>query len=894
MQTISDLIANLSDYSGKALTEYRADKKISWSYPQLSGRVLKMAGGLKERGITEKDRVVITGENSISWLTAALGAIAAGASVVPLNYELDDKELAACVEDSDPSLIFADQKIMSRLEDLDKQFAEIYSLDPEEKDDSGWEKLLAEEPLAAAEIRTVDPVVIFYTSGTTGRPKGVPLTHENLMFSIKSVKNAEIVGGEDKVLLPLPLYHVYPFVVGTLAPMALGLPLVFPASLTGPDIIEALDENNLTVIIGVPRLYRALVEGIEERIASSSLPVRLLLSGLFTVSRFLRKKFNLRWGKKLLAPLHSRVAPQLRLLASGGAALEGELAWKLEGLGWEVDTGYGLTETSPLLTLNLSDYNNFEASGKPLPGVDLKIEPGSLPEEARENNLGEVLARGPNVFGGYRNLPDKTGEVFTEDGWFKTGDIGRINSGGFLFLEGRVSTLIVTESGKNVQPKRLEAIYGESELIDEIGILEKSGRLAALVVPDLDALRHRGESNLREGVETELRKIGRQLPEYQRIAKFEITRQEIPRTRLGKIRRHLLVERYEQAKDSSGRKKKTGTPLPVAEMEAEDQKILEKEAARRVWDWLAEKYSDLPLEPDSNFQLDLGVDSLQWVDFTLRIEELTGIRLTEEQIGQIETVRELLLELSQTGLRDTSEVEKKANPLENPDEFLTGEQKKWLNPRNFFHRLLAPVFYWSNRLLMKTFFGVQVTGKENLPGDENFILAPNHVSYFDAFFLGAALDYNNMHKTRWAAWREVAFSNPLFRLACRIAGAVPVDPLNNPASSLAYGEYILRKKWNLAWFPEGRRSPDGELQEFQPGLGILLKERETPVVPTRIKGGHEVLPPGRKLPRIHRVKVIFGEPVRPGELADEGTGSTREKCIVSALKTRVAALDSEN
>ena len=892
MKTITELIGNLGDHSGRAITEYRDEKKVSWSYPRLAEESLKLAAGLKKRNL-EEERVVVSGENSISWLVVALGAIAAGASVVPLNFDLGDEELSACIEDSDPSLIFADDEIKERLNGLSAEFPEIYSLDPEKKE-SGWRNLAAESPLRADELEAVDPAVIFYTSGTTGRPKGVPLTHENLIFSIKSVKNAEIVGQGDKVLLPLPLYHVYPFVVGTLTPLGLGLPLAFPASLTGPDIVNALKENNITVIIGVPRLYRALVEGIEDRISSGSLPLRIMLRALLGVSQFIRKNLNLRWGKKLLAPLHNRVAPELRLLASGGAALDNELAWKLEALGWEVDTGYGLTETSPLLTLNLSDYNKFEASGKPLPGVEIKIEPASLPAEARTDELGEVLARGPNVFEGYRNLPEETREVFTEDDWFKTGDMGRLDSDGFLHLEGRVSTLIVTESGKNVQPARLEEIYGASEVVEEIGILEKSGHLAALVVPDVDELRRSGESNLREGVENELRKIGRDLPEYKRLTEVEISREEIPRTRLGKIRRHLLSERYEQARDSSEREREEGTPLEVAEMEEDVQKILQNEAPREVWEWLADKYSDRPLAPDSNFQLDLGVDSLQWVDFTLRIEELTGARLSEEQVGRIQTVRDLLEEIQQSAGRGEKEKKKGSSPLEEPAEFLEENQKKWLAPRSFFHRLLAPVFYWSNRLLMKTFFRVQVSGRENIPADEQFVLAPNHVSYFDAFFLGAALDYPSMLQTRWAAWREVAFSNPLFRLACRVAGAVPVDPLNNPASSLAFGEYILRNDCNLSWFPEGRRSPDGELQEFQAGLGLLLKDREIPVVPACIQGGHKVLPPGKIIPRLNKVQVVFGEPVLPAQLAEEGEGASPEKRIVSALKTRVARLQSEN
>ncbi|MGM0380427.1 MAG: AMP-binding protein [bacterium] len=889
MKNIVELITSLSSYPDQGITAYRSDKKITLSYPEFSEQILKLAAGLQKYGLNEGDRVAIIGKNSIDWLVVCLGAIAAGVTVVPLNQDLNEEELSTVLEDSTPALIFTDGEYAGGLRSLEVELPEIYFLSSEKNKEKNWREILADQPLTSAQLSAVDPAVIFYTSGTTGRPKGVPLTHQNLIFSIRSVKNAGIVNSKDRVLLPLPLYHVYPFVVGTLTPLALGLSVVFPASFTGPDIVQALTDSAITVIIGVPRLYRALVEGIEERIEKSKWPVQRLLRGLLLLSGFLRRKFNISLGKILLTPLHRRIAPRLRMLASGGAALDEELAWKLEALGWEVNTGYGLTETSPLLSLNLSHYNNFGSAGKPLPGVEIKIDSDPVPESAAEEGWGEVLARGGNVFSGYRNLPEETESSFTGEGWFRTGDMGKRGVDNFLYLQGRVSTMIVTESGKNIQPAHLEDIYGESEVIEEIGVLADERKLAALVVPDLEQLQHRGESDVRAGIEAQLKKIGRELPEYQRLSDFEISYDEIPRTRLGKIRRHLLEKMYIEAKENTSGVS-TGSPCPVEQMEEEDRKILEDEAARKVWDWLADKYSNQQLTPATDFQLELGVDSLQWVDFTLRIEELVDVQLTEEQVGEIQIVRDLLREVAKKQTAGRGGNQKEVNPLEKPEGFLNDEQKKWLQSRNLFHRLLNGGFYWLNRVLMKIVFRIQVSGGNNIPNDQNFVLAPNHVSYFDPFFLGAALEYDTMYRTHWAAWRQAAFSNPLFRLGCRMAGVVPVDPLNNPASSLAYGEAILRKGWNLAWFPEGRRSPDGQLQDFQPGLGILLKNRQTSVIPTYIEGAEKVLPPGRKIPKFHRVKITFGEPVSPEILAEEGEGELREKRIISALRSRVLGL----
>src|SRR5207248_3512855 len=283
-------------------------------------------------------------------------------------------------------------------------------------------------------------------------------------------------------------------------------------------------------------------------------------------SGFLRKWFGLHAGKLLFRSLHKRFGENLRLLTSGGAALDPDLALKLEALGWQVAIGYGLTETSPLLTISLPGKARRDSVGKPFPGVELGIDSKALEEEERSNGheVGEILARGLNVFAGYRNLPDKTDEVFTEDRWFRTGDMGYFDRDGNLHVLGRISTLIKTESGEKIQTEDVEAAYAEESAIREIGVLEEKGKLVAVVVPKQTGGGDQGKDAVRAAIET----ASKRMPSHQRISDYAITHDALPRTRLGKIQRHRLAERYKEGKEG-GEKAAVAKPMDVDEMSGE-------------------------------------------------------------------------------------------------------------------------------------------------------------------------------------------------------------------------------------------------------------------------------------------------------------------------------------
>ncbi len=895
LHTLQSLVSKLSEPGDRpCIVEMREEDVRTLSYGEVSDLVRRLARGLAGSGIDRGEPVALLAPNQPEWIVACLAVIEAGAVVVPLDAGLGDEELSHALSDSGAGRIFTTGRHAKRIEGLDlERPPEPVLLDADAGEERSWRGLFADDAPERRQPEPEDPAALFYTSGTTGRAKGVPLSHGNLVFQLNALIEAGVVWEDDRVLLPLPLHHVYPFAIGMLTPLALGLPIVLPKSLTGPQLARAMREGEASVVVGVPRLYEALYSGIKERMGSlGSVPERLFEAAVEAGVRS-RKKAGRSPGKLLLRPLHARFGPRLRVLASGGAPLDEDLAWKLEGLGWKVAIGYGLTETSPLLTLAPPESPKLASVGLPIPGIEVLVDPAAVPGASGDEGYtdspgreGEVLARGPGVFSGYRNMPEETEEVLTEDGWFRTGDLGYFDDDGYLYVTGRASTLIVTEAGKNVQPEEVEEAYLENPVIREIGVLQKDGRLVALVVPEPGEAQH--AEDLTAAVREAVSAVSGSLPSHMQVSDFAVTRAPLEYTQLGKLRRHVLEDRYEQARSGEGGPEESPGPVPLEEMSGEDRTLLERPGARQVWDWLADRYPERRLAPETNLQMDLDVDSLEWVNLTMEIGQRTGVELPEEAIEEIEEVRDLLEEVARRA--EAGEEASGVSPLEDPEGQLDEGQKKLLRPRSPAEAAAARALSNLNRLVARGVFGLRVEGSEHLPSEGPYVVTPNHVSYLDSFAVGAALGYRRLEDTYWAGWAGAAFGNPVNRLFSRLARVVPIDPDRAGLSSLAFSAAVLDRGKNLVWFPEGERSPTGDLQRFQPGIGLLLDHFRVPVVPVFVHGTGEAMPRGQGLPRPAKVTVSFGAPVHPDELEEQGGGETPQDRIVAALRERVAEL----
>src|SRR5215212_5996864 len=323
LRTLHSFIETLSGRGDRpAMLALHKEEIEYWSYAELADHARRLARGLAERRVERGDHVALQAGNRPEWIAACLGAIWAGAVGVPLDVQMGDAMLAHTLGNSDAAYIFTTAEGADRLERLDtKRAPEPILLDAAEDDERSWRRLLSDVDAELPELEPEDTAALFYTSGTTGTAKGVPLSHGNLTFQLDTLLKANLVTEDDRVLLPLPLHHVYPFVIGMLTPLCAGLPIVMPHALTGRQLVRALNEGEVTLIVGVPRLYEALYSGIEERIKSGSrLGSRLFEAGV-GLNVWLRQRTGLRIGEPLMHPLRERFGPNLQVLASGGAAL---------------------------------------------------------------------------------------------------------------------------------------------------------------------------------------------------------------------------------------------------------------------------------------------------------------------------------------------------------------------------------------------------------------------------------------------------------------------------------------------------------------------------------------------------------------------------------------------
>jgi long-chain acyl-CoA synthetase len=330
--------------------------------------------------------------------------------------------------------------------------------------------------------------------------------------------------------------------------------------------------------------------------------------------------------------------------------------------------------------------------------------------------------------------------------------------------------------------------------------------------------------------------------------------------------------------------------MPLDEMSDDDRALLDEPAARAAWDLLRERYASRPLSPDASLAIDLGIDSMEWINVTLAIRQRSGVDITEEATARIETVRDLLNE--SVAAESVKLTEAAGLVFEDPQRFVSDAQRRWLRPLGRSEVLWAHALYAVNRYAMRHLFRLEVVGYENLPRDGNFICAPNHMSVLDPFVVAATVDFEQLRRTYWAGWTGLAFANRLFRFVSRVAQVLPIEQDRAAFSSLAMSLIVLGEGRSLIWFPEGERSRDGRLHRFRTGIGLVLARCPTRTVPMRIEGTFEAMPTGRRFPRFKRIRILIGKPLTTAELEKAGRGSSREERITGALHDAVEKLRS--
>lgn len=851
-----------------ALIAFTGATAETWSFARLGDVASRVAAALIQRGIGRGEGVALIAPNSLRWIAGFWGIVAAGAVAVPLDAQNDDRELARMIAIGGCRLAFTTMATAERLRAITPSCRTVV-LDTENESPVGesWNGFLAASGEGFPIVAASDIAVIVFTSGTTGTPKAVPLTHDNLLTNVRGLMPTKLVGPGDRALLPLPLYHAYPVTIGMITPLAFGCAIVLPAGISGPELLAAMRDGGVTALVGVPRLYTALLDSVRRGIAALPRPAAAAVGAMLDVSRWLGRH-GVKWpGRVFLSSLRRRVAPRLRLLVSGGAAVDAEIEETLDALGWEMLTGYGLVETSSMLTFNPPGAAVPGSAGRPVAGMEVRI------VNPDADGLGDIEARGPSLFASYRDDPEKTRDAFSADGWFRTGDLGAIDGKGYLHIAARKTETIVLADGKKLFPEAFETVYGTVPLIREIALLGVGGALVGLVVPDLSAARDAGAMRLADALRENLTAKAKTLPSYARLSGFAISHAALPRTQLGKLRRHLLPALY-----AAAQRHEAGAG--EAALSADDRLLLAAPATAAIWRWLQQRFPDRSLQLDTILQLDLGIDSLGWVELSLALERDLGVALREKEIARIVTIRDLLREAAAVGSPETAAA-------------TVATTTRWLAPPGPGLRLLRALGEPLVRLTMRWAFHVQVEGLDRLPEDDPMLICPNHVSYLDPFAVGMALPRARLRRTYWGGWAGIAFNTGLRRLFSRAAQVIPVDPDRAAASGLTLGRMVLERGWNLVWFPEGGRSADGRLQRFLPGIGALVETRAVPIVPVYIEGSFAAWPVGRKFPRRSTITVRFGTPILSAAVAPQAFGRSRDESIAAAVQAAVAALADE-
>ena len=889
-ETLQDLVCELSAHGNRAaLLTFHKHTFDTRSFADLLEDVTRLGSGFLQAGLVKGQRVGIYSPNRPDWLIACMALLYAGAVPVPIDSQIAGDDLSHVLQDSDARWILTIRSLKDRLTTLGLSGGRSITLLDAEKDDPQSWQCVGRDPVQPSSVQPPsvqpdDEALLFYTSGVSGRPKGVPLTHRNLLTNLKALREAGVYRPDEQLLLPLPLHHVYPFMVGFLAPFAMGLPIVLPHSLTGPQILRALREGAVTAIVGVPRLYGALYDAIIQRVRQKGRILSAVFHGMLTCSVLLSRYSNIPLGSYLFGSVRAQLAPRLRTLVYGGSALAPDLAWRLAGLGWEIAGGFGLTETSPILTIVTPGSRHIDTAGRPLPGVGIRIA-----NHDPATGHGEIQAQGPNVFSGYLHLPGKTVEAFTEDNWFRTGDLGYLDRDGYVHLVGRASSRISLPGGEKIWPERVEEVLDGARSIREAGVLARNGRLVGVIVPRATSIQTGDLEQLTQTIRADLETSLRLLPSYYRLTDFIVSLDPLPRTRLGKIQRHKLTALFEAGKRGKG-KVVESRPIPIELMAPEDRQLLEDPVALRTWNWLTERFRTVRVTPDTNMSLELGVDSLEWMTMSLQLSDRVGVDLHEDAIARVGTVRDLLREAVEAE-HTTGVTGEPAMRLVKPEELLDSEQRHWLVPAGRFLSGLGAALFVLDRWLMPTVFSLEVHGVERVPAQGPCVLAPNHASLLDPPTLIAVLSDRFLHQTYWGGWTGTMFRNPVMRLVSRATRVLPIDQSSRPLANLALAAAAVARGHNLVWFPEGNRSPDGRLHPFQPGIGLVLTAHPIPVVPVRIEGTFEALPRGTRWPRRGKIRITFGVALDPRELGGESTGADRYRQIAAALHDRVAALD---
>lgn len=783
--------------------------------------VILSAKSFSERiNIKKEDRVIIFMENRPELLFSFLGIWNKQGTCVCLDGGFSGEELTYYIKDCKPKYIFTSRvNYEAAAKGLElagmENSVEILVVDDIPVDYTGDDLTIEIEDKYFVSL-------ILYTSGTTGNPKGVMLMFDNILINMEGLDEYKMFRTTDRVLALLPMHHIFPLLGAGVVPLGKGATIVFLKEVSSQAMVEALQKYKITFIIGVPKLWEMLHKKIMEKINGGK-----ITKFIFKLAEKINSK---NFSRKIFKKVHDGFGGNIRFFVSGGSKLDPQVSRDFLTLGIDVCEGYGLTETSPMISFTPTDEVVPGSAGKILTGVTVKIA-----------DDGEILAKGRNVMKGYYGRPDATAEVIDKEGWFHTGDLGEIKNG-LLYVTGRKKEMIVLSNGKNINPIEIEQwIMANTDLIKEMAIMDYEDKLTAVIYPDFYKLHEEGITNITEtfkkGV---IDKYNKQAASYKKVLDVKIVQEELPKTKIGKIRRFMLKDVIN---------KKEEKVQNIVEPSTEEYKNISA---------FLKSIKNKPIIPNAHLELDLGLDSLDTVELLSHIEGTFGVKIDEQTFVEYCTVEKL-----------AEYVEKHSNEMMNDTkmdwkEILSKDTEGELPKSNGIGKIikfiLKPAFAF--------FVKVKKEGLENIEKNEPVIFAGNHQSFLDGFIVNQAVPNSVLDKTYYFADIK-HFKKGYMKFMGENSNIIFVDINKNLVNSLQMLSKALRNGKNIVIFPEGTRTRDGKINNFKKFFAILSKELNIPIVPFVLDGAYEAYPPSSKYPKGGDVKVKFLEKIYPADMSYE-------------------------
>jgi len=746
-----------------ALVDFN-DKKIN--YTELVNNVKYFS----ENVVTaEKDDFgLILMENRPEWIYTYFALWDRKAVPIALDSTSNSKEILYVLEDSEPKFIICSDETEKNVKEAvslyDKGQVTIINVDGHSIDENKME-IIKKGDFELENPEGDSIATMLYTSGTTGFPKGVMLTFNNLSSELEGLEKKNLLEPSDQILALLPFHHVLPLTATVLIILKYQASIVFVKKIASKEILEALDKNNVTALVGVPRVFKLFYDGIKQQIDS-----KFITRAIYKLMTKI-KSFKIR--RKVFVKVHEKFGGELTFIVSGGAKLDPEIGEFYETLGIYVQEGYGLTETSPVIAVNTRKERKIGTVGKKLDNIEAKI----VDEE--------LWVKGPIVMKGYYNKPEKTAEVITEDGWFKTGDLASIDDEGYITIRGRRNSMIVLSNGKNIDPEKLEnkVIEKSKRLIKELGVFGHNDKLVAIIVPDLLECRKQGITNIKAYIKNIVEDYNLTVHNYEKILDYKLYEEELPKTRVGKLRRFMLPELYLK---TNVKKKKMEEP--------------DNEVYRLLKDYI-KKLKGIEAQPEENLELEIGMDSLDIVEFFAYVENSFGIQLDEEKFSEISNLKSLSEYINEkatkieSGEVDWKKIIEAAPPVE--------EKNRWAT------RVLRPLF----DLTIKLYFRLKRVNRDKL-SDKPQIFVSNHQSFIDSLVLGSLLPAGILYNTIFLAI-DWYFKKGILKLLVSHGNVVLIDINKNIKKSVEEIAANVKAGKNVLIFPEGARTKDGKVAEFK-------------------------------------------------------------------------------